>query len=65
MTNYMYTAPIYQSRPEEMGEVLIENVISKYCVLMDLDSAFMLTLMNYLLKKFGIKTAAPYNYQSL
>ena len=34
---------------------------------MDLDSAFMSTLMNYLFKKFGIKikTVAPYNHQSL
>ena len=61
----MNTAPIYQSRSGEIEEALIENVISKYCVLMDLDSAFMLTLMKYLLKKFGIKTVAPYNHQSL
>ena len=34
---------------------------------MDLDSAFMSTLMNYLFKKFGIKikNVAPYNHQSL
>ena len=71
MTNYLITAPIYQSRSEELGEALIENVISKYCVpdyvIMDTDSAFMLTLMNYLFKRFGIKikTVAPYNHQSL
>ena len=71
MTNYIITAPIYQSRPEEIGEALIENVISKYCVpdymIMDLDSAFMLILMNYLFKRFDIKikTVAPYNHQSL
>ena len=71
VTNYLITAPIYQSRSEEIGEVLIENVMSKYCVpdyiIMDLDSAFMSTLMNYLSKKFGIKikTVAPYNHQSL
>ena len=54
-----------------MGEVLIENAISKYCVpdyiIMDQDSAFMSTLMNYLFRKFGIKvkTVAPYYHQSL
>ena len=34
---------------------------------MDLDSAFMSTLMNYLFKTIGIKikTVAPYNHQSL
>ena len=69
--NYMITAPIYQSRLEEIGEALIENVISKYCVpdyiIMDLDSTFMLTLMNYLHKRFGItiKMIAPFNHQSL
>ena len=54
VTNYMITAPIHQSRSEEIGEALIENVISKYRVhnymIMDLDSTFMLTLMNYLSK---------------
>ena len=71
MTNYFITVPIYQSKPEETGEALIENLISKYCVpdykIMDLDSAFMSTLMNYLFKKFGIKikTVVPYNHQSL
>ena len=50
---------------------MIENVISKYCmpdyIIMDLNSAFMSTLMIYLFKKFGIKikTLAPYNHQSL
>ena len=35
--------------------------------IMDQDSAFMLTLMNYLFKRFGIKikTVAPYSHQSL
>ena len=71
MTNYLITAPIYQSRSEEIGEALIENVITKYCmpdyIIMDLDSTFMLTLLNYLFKNFGIKikTVAPYNHQSL
>ena len=69
-TNYLITAPIYQSGSQEIGEALTENVILKSCVpdyiIMDLDSAFMSTLMNYLSKTFGIKikTAAPYNHQS-
>ena len=31
MTNYLITVPIYHSRSEEVGEALIEYVISKYC----------------------------------
>ena len=70
VTNYLLTAPIHQSKSGEIGEALIENVISKYCVpdyIMDLDSTFMSMLMNYIFKKFSIKikTVAPYNYQSL
>ena len=71
VTNYMITAPIKHSRSEEVGEALICDVITKYCVpdymIMDLDSAFISSLMNYLLKRLGIKikTVAPYNHQSL
>ena len=71
VTNYIITAPIKYSRSKEVGEALIDNVISKYCVpdymTMDLDSAFMSSLMNYLFKRLGIKikTVAPYNHQSL
>ena len=71
VTNYLITAPIYQSRSEEIGKALIENVVSKYClpdyIILDLHTGFMSTLMNYLFKKFGIKikTVAPYNHQSL
>ena len=71
VTNSLITVPIYHSKSEEVGEALIENVISKYCmpdyIIMDQDSAFMSTLMNYLFMKFGIKvkTVAPYNHQSL
>ena len=45
--------------------------MTKYCVpdciIMDQDSAFMSSLMNYLFNKFNIKikTVAPYNHQSL
>ena len=71
MTNYLITVPIHHSRSEEVEEVLIEHVISKYCapdcIIMDQDSAFMSTLMNYLVRKLNIKikTIAPYNHQSL
>ena len=30
MTNYLITAPLYQARSEEVGEAVIENVISKF-----------------------------------
>ena len=63
--------PLYQLRAEEVGEALIEHVITKYCIpdciIMDQDSTFMSSLMNYLFGKFNIKikTVAPYNHQSL
>ena len=71
MTNYLITIPIYCSRSEEVGEALIEHVISKFCapdcIIMDQDSAFIPTLMNYLFRKLNIKimTVALYNHKSL
>ena len=71
MTNYLITVPIYHARLEEIGDALIDNVISKYGIseymIMDQDSAFMSTLMTYLFKGLNIKikTGAPYNHQSL
>ena len=71
VTNYIITAPMKQVKSEEIGEILINSVFSKYCVpdyiIMDLHSAFMSSLMSYLFKKLGIKikTVAPYNHQSL
>ena len=70
VTNYLIAFPIYQARSEEIGEALIYNVITKYCIpeyiIMDQDSIFMSSLMTYLLNKFNIKimTVAPYNHQS-
>ena len=67
----MITAPIKHARSEEVGEALINDVMSKYCVpdyiIMDLYSAFMSSIINYLFKRLGIKikTEAPYNHQSL
>ena len=71
VTNYIIMAPVKQAKSEEIGEILINNVFSEYCVpdyiIMDLDSVFMSSLMSYLFKKLGIKikTVAPYNHQSL
>ena len=71
MMNYLITVPIYRSRSQEVGEALIEHVISKFCapdcIIMDQDSAFMSNLMNYLFRKLNIKiiTVALYNHQSL
>ena len=69
MTNYLITTPLYQARSEEVGEALIENIISKFgmpdYMMMDQDSTFMLSLMSYLFKKLGItvKTVGPYNHK--
>ena len=66
MTNYLITVPIHHSRSEEIGEALIEHVISKFCapncIIMDQDSAFMSTLMNYLFRKLNIK---DYDHSSI
>ena len=70
-TNYLITVPIYQPKSEEIGEALIDNEITKYCIpeyiIMYQNSAFMSSLMTCLLAKFNIKirTVAPYNHQSL
>ena len=52
VTNYLTTAPIYQSKAEKIGDALIEHDVTKYCVpdciIMDQDSAFMSSLMYYL-----------------
>ena len=71
VTNFLITVPIFQARSEEIGEALIENIITKSCIpeyiIRDQDSAFMSSLMTYLFHKFNIKmkTVAPYNHQSL
>ena len=62
---------MYQPKAEEVGEALIEHIITKYCIpnciIMDQGSTFMSSLMNYLCNKFNIKIkmVAPYNHQSL
>ena len=59
VTDYLITITIHQSRSEEIGVALIENVITKYCVpdyiIMDQDCTFTSSLMNYLFKKLDIK----------
>ena len=71
VTNYQIAVPIYQTNSEEIGEVRIENMITKYCIpkyiIMDQDSAFMSSLMTYLLNKFNIRIrrVVPYNHQFL
>ena len=68
---FLITVPIFQDRSDKIGEALIENNITKYCIpeyiIMDQDSAFMSSLMTYVFQKFNIKikTEAPYNHQSL
>ena len=70
VTNYLITVPLHQSKSEEVGEALIEHVIMKFCIpdciIMDQESAFMSSLMNYWFSKFNIKIkmVAPYNHQS-
>ena len=59
VTNYLITFSIYQSKSEEIF------CIPEY-IIMDQDSAFMSSLMMYLLNKFNIriKTVASYNHWS-
>ena len=71
VTNYLVSTPLYQARSEEVGEALIEHVISKFgkpeYIMMDQDSAFMSSLMNYLFKALGIKikTVGPYRQNTV
>ena len=71
MTNYIITILIYQARSEEIGDALIDNIISKYGIpeylIMDQDSAFMSTIMNHLFRRLNIKIkrVAPFNHKSL
>ena len=51
VTNFLITVPIFQGRSEEIGEALIENIITKYWIpeyiIMNQDSAFMSSLMTF------------------
>ena len=59
ITNYLIMIPIHQAKSEKIGDALIENIITKYCIpehkIMDQDSAFMSSLMNYLFKSLILK----------
>ena len=50
---------MHQSKSEEIGHTLIENDVTKYCIpehiIMDQDSTFMSSLINYLFKKLDVK----------
>ena len=71
VTNCLIMVPIFQARSEEVGEALLEHVITKHCIsdyiIIDQDSTFMSSLMTYLFHRLNIKikTIAPYNHQSL
>ena len=71
VTNYLITPQRHQSRSEDIGDALVDNMISKYCVpdyiIMDQNSAFMSSITKYFFKKLDIKikTIAPCNHQSL
>ena len=71
MTNYLMTMPINQASSEEIGDALIDNVISKYGIpeylIMVQDSAFMSIIMNHLFRRLNIKikTVVPFNHKSL
>ena len=71
VTNFLIMVPIFQARSEEVGEALLEHVITKHCIpdyiIMDQDRAFMSSLMTYLFHRLDIKikTIDPYNHQSL
>ena len=71
MTNYLISMPIHQTIAEEIGDALMDNVISKYgipeYIIMDQDSTFIATIMGYLFKRLNIKIkmVAPFNHQSL
>ena len=71
VTDFLVTVPIFQAKSEEVGEALLEHVVTKYCIpeyiIMDQDSAFMSSLMTYLFLRLDIKikTVDSYNHQSL
>ena len=71
VTNYLITVAIHQAKSEEIGDALIGNIITKYCIpeyiMMDQDGTFMSFLTNYLFKRLYIKTkiVVLYSHQSL
>ena len=59
VTNYLIMVSVYHSKAEEVGEALIEHVITKYCIpqLYNHGSGQCIydLLMNYLFNKLNIK----------
>ena len=59
VTNYLITVPMFQAKSEEVGEAILEHVITKHCIpdyiIMDQDSAFMSSLVSYLFHRLNIK----------
>ena len=53
VTKYLITVPMFQAKFEDVGEAILEHVIAKHCIpdyiIMDQDSAFMSSLVSYLL----------------
>ena len=49
VANFLITVPIFHTKSEEVGEALLEHVITKYCIpeyiIMDQDSTFMTSLI--------------------
>ena len=68
VTNYLIMVPIHQYRSEEIDDVLIENIITKYIVpdyiIMDQNRAFMSSLMSCLFKKLDVKIKNSSTLQS-
>ena len=71
VTNYLVIMPIFQARLEEVGEAILEHIITKHYIpdyiIMDQDSAFMSSLVSHLFHRLNIKIkmVGPYNHQSL
>ena len=70
VTNFLITVPIFHAKSEELGEALLEHVITKYHTRIHNNgsgSTFMSSLMTYLFHRLDIKIKiiAPFNHQSL
>ena len=69
--NFIVNIPIHQFGPDQIGDTFMQHMFSKYsvpeCIIIDHDSTFTSTLINFLFKRLGIrsKTVAPNNCQYL
>ena len=59
VTNYLITMPVFQAKLEEVGEAILEHIITKHCIpdyiIMDQDSVFMSSLVIYLFHRLNLK----------